>query len=349
MDISVITDNRPNSLQRLFDSLVSAHYFGDTLDLRINLEQTSDAPTMQAAHDFQWDHGHVFLHHRVIHGGLLPAVVESWFPNSNDSYGLLLEDDVELSPFFYAWIKMTLLRYRYGAARQRSSNLFGISLYQQKHLELRLEGRHRFSARTKFAAAGLENIGTPYLSQIPCSWGAVYFPEHWREFHTYLSLRLSETAWDLREVIVPNVRSNKWTRSWKKYFIELVYLRGYVMLYPNYQDYVSLSTNHLEIGTHVRKTTSDAYLKKKNLFLLPLMKQQTPSGDSSLPPPTGLLELPDGRMPSWNKLPVLDLLGLIASEELLTQRGGHRRNLLTECTQSNYVPYDAWDLLCLNV
>ncbi len=45
--------------------------------------------------------------------GLLPAVVESWYPNSNHSYGLLLEDDVELSPLFYAWIKMTILRYRW--------------------------------------------------------------------------------------------------------------------------------------------------------------------------------------------------------------------------------------------
>jgi hypothetical protein len=38
--------------------------------------------------------------------------VESWYPRSNDSYGLLLEDDVEVSPLFYAWIKLALLRYR---------------------------------------------------------------------------------------------------------------------------------------------------------------------------------------------------------------------------------------------
>lgn len=54
----------------------------------------------------------VFVHHRVVHGGLLPAVVESWYPSSNDSYGLLLEDDVELSPLFYAWAKMNVLHYR---------------------------------------------------------------------------------------------------------------------------------------------------------------------------------------------------------------------------------------------
>lgn len=67
---------------------------------------------MQMVDHFEWEHGSVFAHHRVIHGGLLPAVVESWYPHSNHSYGLLLEDDVELSPLFYAWIKMSVLRYR---------------------------------------------------------------------------------------------------------------------------------------------------------------------------------------------------------------------------------------------
>jgi hypothetical protein len=88
-------------------------FFGDTLTLRINLEQSSDVDTMQIVDSFEWHHGEVFTHHRVIHGGLLPAVVESWYPHGNDTYGLILEDDIELSPLFYAWVKMTILRYRF--------------------------------------------------------------------------------------------------------------------------------------------------------------------------------------------------------------------------------------------
>jgi hypothetical protein len=113
VDISVITHDRPRSLDRLLSSLSSAKFFGDSLTLRINLEQTSDTETLQLVEQFQWDHGSTLVHHRVVHGGLLPAVVESWYPHSNDSYGLLLEDDVELSPLFYAWVKMSILRYRY--------------------------------------------------------------------------------------------------------------------------------------------------------------------------------------------------------------------------------------------
>lgn len=108
----MITDNRPNSLRRLLSSLENARYFGDTLNLRINVEQSADEETLQLVSDYEWAQGETFLHHRVVHGGLMTAVVESWYPKDNDSYGLILEDDVELSPLFYAWAKMSLLRYR---------------------------------------------------------------------------------------------------------------------------------------------------------------------------------------------------------------------------------------------
>lgn len=113
IDISIITNDRPHSLSRLLTSLSRARYFGDKLTLRVNAEQTADKGTLQLVQNIQWNHGAVFLHHRVVRGGLLPAVVESWYPLSNDTYGLLLEDDVEVSPLFYAWLKMSLLRYRF--------------------------------------------------------------------------------------------------------------------------------------------------------------------------------------------------------------------------------------------
>ncbi|EMD39225.1 hypothetical protein CERSUDRAFT_93273 [Gelatoporia subvermispora B] len=345
IDISVITHKRPRSLDRLLSSLNNARYFGDRPDMRINIEQDADMDTMRAVEAFRWDVGHLFVHHRIVHGGLMPAVVESWYPHSNDSYGLILEDDVEVSPLFYAWTKMSILRYRYGPQENKSPQLFGISLYQQKHLELRPEGRHRFNARDTFTAAGLSDPSTPYLSQIPCSWGAVYFPEHWREFHTYLSLRLSELAWDLEQTVVLAVRSNKWRKSWKKYFIELVYLRGYVMLYPNYEGYASLSTNHLEVGSHVKDVPKDVYMRKKKLFELPLLP--LPAHEDVPRVETGLLSLPGGSLPAMHALPTLDLFGMVTAEDMLVERGRERRWELTGCGNDVQSTYDIWEFLCL--
>ncbi|KAF9218498.1 hypothetical protein BS17DRAFT_762234 [Gyrodon lividus] len=341
--ISVITNDRLHSLQRLLTSVQSTLFYGDKITLRINMEQTCDSETMHLVQDFEWDHGDVFIHHRVIHGGLLPAVVESWYPHCNNSYGLLLEDDVELSPLSYAWVKMALLRYRYGG-ESPSSNLFGISLYQQKIIELRPEGRRPFNARTLFHSSFLAHPTTPYLSQIPCSWGALFFPSHWREFHDYLSLRLSQHTLPISAIVVPGVRSNKWTKSWKKYFIELVYLRGYVMLYPNYEDFVSFSTNHLEVGSHVKHEPGDEYERKKQSFLLPLMPLSDASSDDARGP--SLLDFPKGTLPNWRDLPVLDLMGSVSSMEAIQQRGGERRAVLSECSGVASLPSSIRDLFC---
>ncbi|KAJ7801867.1 hypothetical protein B0H14DRAFT_3489107 [Mycena olivaceomarginata] len=302
IQVTIITQDRPQSLERLLSSLTRGRYFGDSVSLRMNLEQSSDFETIRIVGAYQWSHGTVFTHRRVVHGGLLPAVVESWYPHSNDSYGVLLEDDVELSPLFYAWVKMGILRYRYGGARSETARLFGISLYQQKNIELHPEGRKAFDPRKLFARNHIPDPSTPYLSQIPCSWGAVYFPEHWREFHAYLADRLSETTMEIERIVVPNVRSNNWTKSWKKYFIEMVHLRGYVMLYPNYEGFVSLSTNHLEIGSHVK----DRPKEKQEVFRLPLMELS-----SSI----HLLDLPGARLPEWEALPVLNLTGFLIARD----------------------------------
>ncbi|KAF7982605.1 hypothetical protein HWV62_27636 [Athelia sp. TMB] len=346
IEISIITNDRPHSLERLLASLSAAKFFGDTLQLRVNLEQSSDTITKELVQRFRWGHGTTVINHRVIHGGLLPAVVESWYPQTDDSYGLLLEDDVELSPMFYAWVKMSILRYRYGKASNRSPQLFGISLYQQKIVELRLEGRRPFDAKSLFFDQGLPHPHTPYLSQIPCSWGAVYFPEHWKEFHEYLAVRLSEYSFTINEEVVPDVRSNRWTKSWKKFFIELVYLRGYIMLYPNYADFISLSTNHLEVGSHVKDLPADVYSHRKEMFLLPLMPLPLVNETEPMVYPR-ILDMPGQTLPAWETLPVLNLTGTVTSSKILIDQGQARRSAITNCSYTTSMPHDIQDLLCI--
>ena len=236
---------------------------------------------------------------------------------------------------------------RYSDIRDKSPLLFGISLYQQKNLELHPGGRRPFDARWLFKTSGVAPPNTPYLSQIPCSWGAVYFPEHWREFHTYLGRRLTDSSLSLRENIVPDVRSSRWKHSWKKYFIEMVFLRGYAMLYPNYANFSSLSTNRLEPGAHVKRLPRAIFDKKRAQFDVPLMQLPSgPSGNVSDALRTGLLDLPENGMPAWGALPVLDLHGLVVSEGLIIDRGQVRRAEVFGCADPP-IQYDALSLLCL--
>jgi hypothetical protein len=112
--LSIITQSRALSLTRLLSSLNNSIYFGDTISLRITIDHSpSPAPTLHAIAAMRWLHGPTCVHRRAVKAGLMTAVVESWYPAGNDEYGVLLEDDVEVSRLWYAWAKMGVLRYRY--------------------------------------------------------------------------------------------------------------------------------------------------------------------------------------------------------------------------------------------
>ncbi|GAB5593036.1 hypothetical protein Unana1_07936 [Umbelopsis nana] len=332
VNLVIITDRRPHSLSRLIRSASNAHYLGDKVSLSINMEQTADKVTRLIVANAPWPHGSKNVRHRIRKGGLMPAIVESWYPTSNDDYAIFLEDDVEVSPYFYLWVKYSILRYRYGDPSDRSDLLFGISLYSPRNTEMGMEGRRLFHPDWVLNATSLDPR-TPFLLQVPCSWGAVYFPEHWREFHEYVTARLVDLENGAKlNISVPESRSNRWKNSWKRYFIEMIYLRGYTMLYPNFQNFTSFSTNHLEFGTHVKHER-----KAIEQFLVPLMET-----DSILQ------ELPRHRLPAWQELPVLDLWAKLSSNEELIERGKKLHAVVSSCPRRDdkVNSFDPQDMLC---
>ncbi|CAG8542809.1 14000_t:CDS:2 [Rhizophagus irregularis] len=275
IQIQVITQDRPDSLARLIRSLKSSHYFGDEVQLTINMDRGADPVTKEFCHTLE-----------------------------------------------------------YGPDRIHSNRMFGISYYGSKINELYLLGRRPFDPTISLEGTNY-SPRSPYLWQVPCSWGAVYFPEIWREFHDYFPARLQD--WNgpkLQNITVPEVRSNRWKNSWKRFLIELVYLRGYVMLYPNYENFASFSTNHAEAGTHIHLTEGS---KPNDIFGVPLMEEDLV-----------LSELPGGSMPKYADLPILDLLGNVVSKEELIQRGKALHSEVSLCPPNNELTFDPQDILCFD-
>ncbi|CAO3588253.1 unnamed protein product [Absidia cylindrospora] len=335
IDLVVITDRRPHSLSRLFNSLGHGKYLGDKVDLTVHMEQSADRVTRLFVNNLYWEHGIKTIRHRIRKGGLMPAIIESWYPSNNNNYGVILEDDIEVSPLFYAWAKYNILHYRYSLSNAEAYPwMFGISLYSPRNLELMPEGRISFDPNDVLLPNDF-SPRTPYASQVPCSWGAVYFPEHWREFHQYLTSRLL----DLQEkpprlnIFVPNSRSERWKKSWKKYFIEMVYLRAYVMVYPNFQDFESFSTNHLEFGTHIKHDRAQTALDS---FVVPLMQRDTL-----------ISQLPEQQLPSFEKLPMMDLWGTLMTHGQMDAVASEWHQQVSACTRPQpYDRFDPHDLLC---
>ena len=105
------------------------------------------------------------------------------------------------------------------------------------------------------------------------------------------------------------------------------------MLYPNYDDFVSFSTNHLELGSHV----SPAKAKAKAEFIVPLM---------ALDNSTSLLsQLPTEVLPALERLPAVDLHGYISSMDTLQVQGENKRAELCDC-EATPGAFNASELLC---
>ncbi|KAK4541376.1 hypothetical protein RGQ29_033243 [Quercus rubra] len=97
----------------LLKSLSNAYYLGDEIPISFNMDSKVDEATIKLVNSFEWPHGPKTLRRRIIQGGLIRAVSESWYPSSDDDFGLLLEDDIEVSPYYYLMDQYALLAYHY--------------------------------------------------------------------------------------------------------------------------------------------------------------------------------------------------------------------------------------------
>jgi len=272
--INVITYNRPKSLARLLHSL-QTQYYGHKVTLEIYVEYGADQETIDIVSDFKWIHGPKRIHKRFVRGGLVTAVLESWYPAHDHDYVLLAEDDIELSEHWFLYVLRVLLKYRYAESmKDIDTSIYGISLYTPRLCENSIP-RREFKPDSK-------TNDVVFLHQVPCSWGAVYFPQHWLYYRLYAEKRKEMNV----NVHIPQCECNGWTGSWVKYYTELNYLKGWSMIYPNFPNQQSLSTNHMEIGVHIQ--AGDTTHKKED-FTVPLISDYSPIDDMILPDAANLL------------------------------------------------------------
>ncbi|MBA0609453.1 hypothetical protein Godav_021502, partial [Gossypium davidsonii] len=318
ISINIITQNRAESLTRLLKSLSDAYYVGDEVPITFNMDSKVDEATIKLVDSFEWPHGPKTLRRRIIQGGLIRAVSESWYPTSDDDYGLLLEDDIEVSPYYYLWIKYALLAYHYDP-QISLPELSSISLYTPRLVEV-VKERPKWNPTEFFKRI---HPNTPYLHQLPCSWGAVFFPKLWREFYVYMNMRFTEDA-KANPVQIPKSRTNGWQASWKKFLIDMMYLRGYVSLYPNFPNQSSFSTNHMEPGAHISAKDNVVRHDKTDFEVPLLMEDFRPL-------------LPNAKLPPASKLPSLNLFNQPVSLKGLKMAGAKLGQDVLRCDNATEI------------
>lgn len=254
---SAKTRSRFNLLKRLLNSLQAADYSllgSGKLHLRISVDMSTMPQAIDFIENFDWIYGEKIIVRRVLSAGLIRAVSESWYPGSSRDIGLLLEDDIEVSTLYFHWVYNALN----AITPEKDRRVVGISLYTPRRVEVAKGTKYRLSP-SKLIGVMTRDPTMPYLHQLPCSWGALYFPDFWRSFIEYSLQRLDmgEDGKNSLSVRPINARTHEWKSSWKKFMIEMMYAKGLFMLYPSYPNEVSFSTNNLGVGEHIVSNDTD--------------------------------------------------------------------------------------------
>ena len=262
LEVHVIVDNRETPLRNLLQTLARAKVKQLRVPLFFHLEANQSSSIVDMVQSFKWEHGLVAIHSRLIKGGLITAVVESWFPRQNNSYAIILEDDIQVSVAMFEWLEQTL------PLCSADANCAGVSLYTPRLNELRY-------GKPQVAAILSRLSGNMYRQQLPCSWGAAYRGHHWQVFRGWMAARVPIQG--LYYLPIAMGRVLNWRQSWKKFFTEMMLLLDWHMLYPNLHNQTSFSTNTLAIGAHIVANDPDHHPSN---YTVPLAKEAPKVVDS---------------------------------------------------------------------
>lgn len=174
--IIVLAFNRDESLKKCLDSLQNIHIDSGTAAMEIWIDKNSSGKihlkTLELAERFNWTHGLVRVHVWSEHVGIYGQWIGTWRPKENSrEIAVFLEDDVDVSPYFYHWLRAAHAFYDHrkdiGSIGLASNNVqISNGINRGKMLKL-------------------VNSEKVYLYRMMISWGMSPMPGVWRKFQDW--------------------------------------------------------------------------------------------------------------------------------------------------------------------
>lgn len=247
----VLTMDRSQSLRRLLKSAVDADYSGDHVDLDIWIDRSEggliNAEVLAAAKQLQWPHGAKTIYERRKNGGLYQQWIYTWrITEHSDEVAIILEDDLELSPAFYLWLKLS--RSAYAADPEVAAFTL-----------------QRSTLRPRIPPGGVGNLlSIPsdqpvFKYRLLGSWGFSPQRDAWVEFRKWYEMKRAAGE----KPYVDNLITTKWykdqekngvaTTMWTQWWIKFADEKGYFTVTPHLTDGTTLCANWREKGMHYSK------------------------------------------------------------------------------------------------
>ncbi|CAL4957140.1 unnamed protein product [Urochloa decumbens] len=261
--IKLLAYDRPAALRRCLRSLAAADYDGDRVALHVLLDHRPPNSSLAASRKildfvdaFPWPHGEKRVHYRAANAGLQAQWIEAWWPGSDDEFAFVVEDDLQVSPLYYRFLKRVIMKYYYDRENY-SPYVFGASLQ-----------RPRFVAGKHGNKIQLDSDTRLFLYQMVGTWGQLLFPKPWKEFRLWYD---EHKARGLKPIL-QGMKTTGWykkmgERIWTPWFIKFVHSRGYFNIYTNFLKERALSVSHRDAGVNYGKSVGpdSTLLDGKNL------------------------------------------------------------------------------------
>ncbi|KAK2641035.1 hypothetical protein Ddye_022798 [Dipteronia dyeriana] len=273
LTIKLLTFNRLNSLSRCLRSLAAADYSPDKVHLHIYIDHFNNASStdleasqaiLRFVDGFEWKFGEKVVHYRTANVGLQAQWLEVWWPTSDNEFAFVVEDDLEVSPLFYKFLRSFIVNYYYNSSNFTRS-LYGASLQRPRFVP----GKHGNKIH-------LDSGMHVFLYQIVGTWGQLLFPKPWKEFRLWYDEHKAKGIKPYLDGMVTNGWYKKMgERIWTPWFIKFIHSRCYFNIYTNFPNERALSVSHRDAGVNYGKTAGpDSQLLDENSLDYNFLKMQ---------------------------------------------------------------------------
>ncbi|THG19198.1 uncharacterized protein LOC114262402 [Camellia sinensis] len=279
LTIKVLAFDRIASLSRCLRSLSNAHYHNDRVNLHIFIDHfkiTDDSTDnfdgklsesrriLDFVDGFVWEFGEKLVLYRTGNVGLQAQWLESWWPSSDDEFAFVVEDDLEVSPLYYGFLKGLIVNYYYNASNF-SPSIYGASLQRPRFVP----GKHGNKMQ-------LDSGTRVFLYQLVGTWGQLLFPRPWKEFRFWYDAHKAKGIKPfLQGMVTTGWYKKMGERIWTPWFIKFIHSRGYFNLYTNFSHERALSISHRDAGVNYGKTAGpDSYLLDEKSLDFNLLEMQ---------------------------------------------------------------------------
>ncbi|KAM4084071.1 hypothetical protein ACJW30_08G105600 [Castanea mollissima] len=263
--IKVLAFNRLDSLSRCLRSLAAADYLSDSVHLHIHIDHFASTNNdslqldrnlgsshriLEFVDDFEWRFGEKLVHYRTGNAGLQAQWLEAWWPSSDNEFAFVVEDDLEVSPLYYRFLRSLIVNFYFNASNY-SPYIFGASLQRPRFVP----GKHGNKIK-------LDNNARLFLYQLVGTWGQLLFPKPWKEFRLWYDIHKAKGIKPFLEGMVTTGWYKKMgERIWTPWFIKFIHSCGYFNIYTNFLHERALSVSHRDAGVNYGKTAGpDSHL-----------------------------------------------------------------------------------------